>query len=66
MTECTQNPWVSFSIAALWFGYALLEFWLGKTEKVKSSSTIELIIVFVVMVATYFFRRKENDGDSKP
>lgn len=26
------------------FAYALLEYWLGKTDKVKAGSTIELLV----------------------
>lgn len=42
-------------LASLWLA---LEYWLGKTEKVKSGSVLELVINGVKSV---FFKKKEAD-----
>lgn len=46
MEKCTMEP-VTFLVLAkpaAIFAYALLEYWLGKTDKVKAGSTIELLV----------------------
>lgn len=43
--------------------YSLLEYWLGKTNKIRPASAIELLIAIVVMTFTFFLTRKSK-GDS--
>ncbi len=39
--------------------WPLIEYWLGKTEKVKSGSTLELVIRGVSKLGNLIFKRKE-------
>lgn len=40
MDSCEVNSWATAALA----GWAILEFWLGKTNWVESGSTLELIL----------------------
>lgn len=43
MIQCDANHWTVI-VAFIWLCHSILEAWLGKTDKVKSGSVIELII----------------------
>lgn len=44
---------------ALTLGYMILEFWLGKTDKVKAGSVIEFLLIAMKAVA----KTKKPDGE---
>lgn len=44
---------------------ALVEYWLGKTSKVKSASILELVLTGAAAIAVLILRRKTNDPDGK-
>ena len=51
---------------ALWVVYALLEYWLGKTEKIRPASVIELLIAIFVMTLMFFLTKgKKPNVDPK-
>lgn len=60
MLGCGETDLVK--IVAPIAAYSILEFWLGKTKKVKSSSTIELVITGISLVVIMILRRKDKDG----
>lgn len=48
-------------------GYAILEFWLGRTGKVRSASLIDLIVMGIMLMGTIIIarlRKKTDDGKS--
>lgn len=44
--------------------FMLLEYWLGKTQRVKSASTVELILTAIAVFVIARFK-KEEDHDPK-
>jgi hypothetical protein len=60
--ECAaSNHWVLLA-GVLAILNSLLEYWLGKTEKVKSSSVLELAFSVILMVTLAIFIRRKSDG----
>ncbi len=59
--NCTPTHYLYASILALVLG---VECWLGKTEKVKASSIVELAFLLVVGIATTIFVKKEKPNVS--
>ena len=59
---CQGNGWGAV-IAGLWLAHALLEYWLGKTQRVKSSSMVELVIAGVVGLIVLMAQRRRKDGN---
>lgn len=57
MFPCEGNHWGAV-IAVCWLLHSVLEAWLGKTEKTKSGSMVELIIRGLVSVAGLILRRR--------
>lgn len=56
------SPW-AVVIALSWLAYALLEAWLGRTDKVKAGSVVELVITALIglaMLGAVLFRKKED------
>lgn len=62
IVECAaNNHWVVLA-GVLAIANSLLEYWLGKTEKVKSASVLELAFSVILMVTLLIFRRRKSDG----
>lgn len=40
----------------------LVEYWLGKTQKTRAGSIIELLLICGLAVATIILRKKENQN----
>jgi len=65
-----SNHWGAI-VALLWFLHSIFEWWIGKTDKVKSSSTWQLLFSVILMGVTLILRRNENakstsnDGSSE-
>lgn len=55
--NCENIPWYALVIGQCF--YMLLEFWFGKTDKMKSGSLVEIIINLLMKVFNGLFK-KEN------
>jgi len=62
--NCSNANGYGVAIAALWFCHSLFEWWLGKTEKTKASSSWELIFSVIMMLALIILRRFKNGSKS--
>lgn len=59
MSECIPNDYWLYILA---MAYMILEAWLGKTEKVKAGSILELIIISTLSVVVFLiYNRKEKN-----
>jgi hypothetical protein len=63
LTHCNANIWGA-TIALLWFLNSLLEYWLGKTEKVKAGSMLELTFSAIIILTTIVIRRFYGKSNS--
>lgn len=59
------NHW-SAIIAFCWLLHSLFEYYLGKTDKVKSSSTIELIATGLAAIFIWYWKKKNGIVDKGP
>lgn len=57
------NAWTAI-VAVCSIGYPIVEFWLGKTDRVKASSVIELFWMIALALGAYFIRRWNGKGTS--
>lgn len=59
--------WIAFALVTLVASIA--EFWLGRTNKTKSGSLLELLVraagAVIVLVLTLFWRKKNDDGTQR-
>lgn len=51
----SHMQWAGFG---LWLVHAAVDFWLGRTNKVKSNSLLELILVGIAIVFTLVYIRR--------
>lgn len=42
--------------------FAILEWWLGRTGRVRPASTIEIILSIITLIITYFLKGRKKDG----
>jgi hypothetical protein len=61
--NCPDVEWWKFGLTIL--GYAALEYWLGKTSKVRPASLIELIICGVVLFGAYVLTKVRTQNGTK-
>lgn len=64
-----QEPHRAFIAFGLAVAYLLLEYWLGKTERTKANSTLELILLAAIALGTVFLtlmKRKDPKDGTKP
>jgi len=66
--SCPQS-WIAIT-AFIGLLTSILEYWLGKTEKVKSGSILELVFSAIMMIVLIIIRRfyaksTSDDGSSK-
>ncbi len=61
--NCQDVEWWKFGLTLL--GYAVLEYWLGKTSKVRQASLIELIICGVVLFGAYVLTKVRKTNGTK-
>lgn len=62
--EISNCPtWPAAIVAVVWLIHLVFEYWIGKTEKVKSASVLELVITVMAMGAMYFLRRDKNGSN---
>lgn len=62
---CQGNGWDAV-IAALWLAHTLFEYWLGKTQRTKSGSVVELVITGIVgLIVLMAHRRKRGDSEER-
>lgn len=60
MIDCaTASPWAAI-IAVCYLIDKIIEFWLGKTNKVKSGSMLELVLTGLLAITLILFRRKKD------
>lgn len=61
---CEQSPQdlKHFFVLA---GYAVLEWWLGKTKRVESNSVLQVVMSLGAMVAAKLTRGKPNGNQTK-
>jgi len=60
---CEANHWAAI-VAFLWVSHSILEMWLGKTEKVKAGSLLELVLSATMMVVIIIIRRVYGKSNS--
>lgn len=56
--NCENIPWYALVIGQCF--YMLLEYWFGKTEKMKSGSLIEIVIRVLMDAFNKIFKKKEE------
>ena len=61
--NCHDVEWWKFGLTIL--GYAALEYWLGKTSKVRQASLIELILFGVILFGTYVLTKVRKQNGTK-
>lgn len=59
---CQGNGWGAV-IAGFWLAHTLLEYWLGKTQRTKSGSVVELVITGVVGLVVLMAQRRKTNGN---
>lgn len=59
MEDVVINSWHQAMILGIALIMGLLEFWLGKTDKLKAGSTLELIFNGVKVVLKAVFGKKQ-------
>lgn len=57
--NCEPNHWAVI-MAGIGLVHMVFEYWIGKTQKVKSSSFLELVFTGIAMVAVLILRRKNG------
>lgn len=61
---CEDLSWQKIaSIIASLSILLLFEFWLGRTQKTRASSTLELLLMVGVFCLTIFLKKKEKTND---
>jgi hypothetical protein len=59
--NCTQfGDWKYYAALSAWL---LLEFWLGKTQKTRAASTIELIGIVVISAILWVYWALKTKGN---
>lgn len=53
---------ISYEKIALIFIYALFEYWIGKTEKFKAASLLELILTGLIFIWISLKTKGNEDG----
>lgn len=61
LCPCDQKQLYAFLLTGL--AYTLWEYWLGKTNRTRASSTAELVVMAVVAVATLVISLKGKKND---
>lgn len=56
---CEVPTWKLLLIFACWTAHAVAEYWLGKTEKTKAGSVVELLLLGATAIALFW--RKKNE-----
>ena len=61
----TAGQWWAFSLYFfLSVSLLILDFWLGRSEKIKASSLIELALLLAGLIAQYEWRKNGNEPNS--
>lgn len=55
--DCTEKH---AAYGLVFLAYTLLEFWLGKTKRVRAASLVELIFTGLILWALYWHRRNHG------
>lgn len=61
LSGCSEPRWAALA-AFLWLIHLILEYWLGKTQRTKAGSVVEVVImalVTVVLLVSKFTKEKE-------
>lgn len=56
--EC--SPEGQWTLTVGFVGYALFEYWIGKTKRTRANSTVELIIILTMAVVAMIAKLKGN------
>lgn len=65
LERCKEKPVTVVFLILYYAVYSLFEYWLGKTNKIKANSTVELVLTVVAAAATLFLRRKDDVSRKK-
>lgn len=58
MINCSTDDLIKAGV--FMFLYSLLEYWLGKTDKVKAGSVIQLGLMAISLLIIFILRRKNG------
>lgn len=62
MCPCNSETMVYASITALLLA---IEYWIGKNEKIKAGSMVELLAMVALAGFAWVFRKRDKNGNPK-